>query len=288
MQVPNWLKVLVSAALLVWLVQMLSMQGILGRLGSVRPAPVAVAVGLLAAVYITSGLRWAWIAEGLGIAVSRARKVQLFFVGMFASLFLPSTIGGDVVRAVMLARGREGMRARAMASVVLDRANGLLMLVALLGVAWLASGRAPLWPGAALLGVAALAAAMPRLLAHLPGLRTIPLAEARFQRAWLAALPASALVQAGVIGAHAALGGAVGLVLAWHDWVLVVGLAALAAALPISFNGLGVREASYVGLAAWAGGDPEAAAAMAALWLFVLAITALPGGVLLWRSSRAS
>ncbi len=283
-----WLRVAVSLALLAWLVHMLPLQALADRLAHARPLPVAAAVGILALTYVAAGIRWARIARGLGIAVDRARKVRFVFVGMFASLFLPSTIGGDAVRAVLLARGREGMRARAFASVVLDRANGFAALLGLIGIAWLAAGRGAAVAGWGMLALAALGVFGVRWLALVPRLRALPVASPDFRRAWLAALPLSVFVQLGVIGAHVALGRAVGLTLAWPDWVLVVGLAALAAALPVSFNGIGVREASYVGLAGWAGGDETAAGAMAALWLLVLAITALPGGVLLWQSARAS
>ncbi len=288
MRVPVWLKLCISFALLAWLAHLLPLDALAARLAQAKPLPVAAAIGLLAFAYVAAGIRWAWIAEGLGISVDRARKVRLVFVGMFASLFLPSTIGGDAVRAVLLARGREDARLRAWASVVLDRANGFIALVALIGAAWLAAGHGADLVGWGLMLAACVGALTPRWLRLVPRLGALPIATLRFRRAWLAALPASACVQLGIIAAHMALGKAVGLALAWPDWVLVVGLAGLAAVLPISLNGLGVREASYVGLVGWAGGDTTAAAAMALLWLFVLAITALPGGWLLWQSSRAS
>jgi len=82
---------------------------------------------------------------------------------------------------------------------------------------------------------------------------------------------------------HLFLGMAVGLEMSWAAFCIMVGLVALVATLPISLNGFGVREAGYVGFAAYFGANTEAATAMAALWVIVLAIAALPGAWVLWQ-----
>jgi uncharacterized membrane protein YbhN (UPF0104 family) len=86
-----------------------------------------------------------------------------------------------------------------------------------------------------------------------------------------------------VVQAHVLLGMAVGMELSWFAYGFMVCLVALASALPVSFNGFGIREAGYVSLATWFGASAEAAGAMAALWVLVLLIAALPGGYVLWK-----
>ncbi|RME83396.1 MAG: UPF0104 family protein, partial [Zetaproteobacteria bacterium] len=142
-------RALVSAALLAALAAMLDWRAIAARLAEADLRWVAAAVALVAAGYVLCGLRWAWLARGLGLEVDARRKVRLFFVGMFASLFLPSTVGGDVLRGLLFARGREN-KAAALASVVLDRANGLAALVGWVGLALLASEWWAAWGGALL------------------------------------------------------------------------------------------------------------------------------------------
>jgi len=279
-------KGIVSLALFVALAFVLDLAHLLDRLQHADLRLVLAASLLVAFGYVLCGLRWAWIAEGLGLDVSRRRKIRLFFVGMFASLFLPSTIGGDALRALLLAQGRQRAGWRAGASVILDRANGLLALVVLIGVALLASNAVPrsiAWGW--LLGTAGAGFAAVMLATRFFS-AAVPLHSPLFRQRFLQSLPISALFQLLIVAAHALLGKAVGLSLAWHDWIIVVGLSALAATLPISLNGLGVREAGYVGLTAWLGGDAEAAAAMAALWVAVLALSAAPGGLFLWRIRR--
>jgi len=285
-------KLLFTLGLLAGVVYYVDLSAVWQRLSAINPLWVVAAITVLAAGYVLCGLRWAWMAKGLGLPVSRRRKVRLYFLGMFASLFLPSTIGGDVVRGILLAKGegRAGIGLLAAASVVLDRVNGMYALVLLLTICLLFFD----WPatvwfgwGALLLGMWGGLLLYPWLHARLPArlarLQELPLHMPEFQRMWWKSLPVSFLFQMLIVQAHFFLGMAVGLEMAWEAYAVMVGMVGLMAILPISLNGFGVREAGYVGFATYFGGSSEAATAMAALWVIVLAITALPGGWVPWR-----
>ena len=242
--------------------------------------------------YVLCGLRWAWIAQGLRLQISRRRKVRLYFLGMFTSLFLPSTIGGDVLRGVLLAKGegRKGLGFSAAASVILDRINGMYALVLLLTICMLGFSWPAAWWWSWLLLVMGMWVGMffyPWIHGRLPKalsvVKDLPLQEPCFKRMWWRSLPVSFLFQAMVVQAHVFLAIAVGLDMSWAALSIMVGLVALVATLPISLNGFGVREAGYVGFAVYFGGNSEAATAMAALWVIVLALAALPGAWILWR-----
>ncbi len=242
--------------------------------------------------YVLCGLRWAWMAQGLGIEVSRKRKIRLYFLGMFTSLFLPSTIGGDVVRGILLAKGedRQGLGLSAAASVILDRLNGMYALIALLTIsmaffswpmAWWVSWMMlviGMWVG--LLLYPWFHARLPRFFNKI---KSLPLHTKRFQKMWWKSLPVSLVFQAMVVQAHVFLAMAVGLEMNWFAISIMVGLVALVATLPISLNGFGIREAGYVGFAVYFGASSESATAMAALWIIVLSLAALPGAFILWR-----
>jgi len=251
---------------------------------------VLAALASLVIGQVLSALRWSWLARGLGLNVRLGRKVRLYFLGMFLSLFLPSIIGGDVARGYLLARGRQGQGWAAAASILLERANGVaaLSLVVTLCMFFLALpmvwwvvwsiGLLVLWTGIL---------TYPFWHRHLPGFlarwRQLPLLSRSFQNAWWRSLALSLFFQALIVQAHLFLGIAAGLELSWPAYGVMVCLVALASALPISFNGFGIREGGYVALAAYFGGDPGAAAAMAALWVAVLVLASLPGGIVLWR-----
>jgi len=290
------LKAAISLGLLVWLFARVDLNSVLDRLATIDSRWLVAALFLLAIGYILCGLRWAWMAQGLGLKVSRNRKIRLYFLGMFASLFLPSTIGGDVVRGILLAKGegRSGIGGRAAASVVLDRVNGLFALTLMVTLCMLPFSWPPLWWLAWLALTLGMWGSLvvypllhrqliPRLPFGLSRLAELPLLTAEFRRAWWKSMPVSLLFQAIIVQAHWCLGMAVGLDLDWTAYAVMVGMVGLLAILPISLNGFGVREAGYVGFAALFGGSPEAAAAMAALWVIVLVLASLPGGYVLWQ-----
>lgn len=291
-----FLKLLLTTALLAAVIHYVDLSDVWSRIKSINPLWLLASLACLGAGYLLCGLRWAWIARGLGIHVSRRRKVKLYFLGMFASLFLPSTIGGDVIRGVLLAKteGRRGLGVTAGASVVLDRINGMYALLLLLTISMFFFEWSTLW-WATWSGIVIAAwggmLLYPLVDRHLVGrlpeklakLKSLPLAEATFKQMWWRSLPVSFLFQVLIVQAHFFLGLAVGLEMSWAAYSVMVGLVALLATLPISLNGFGVREAGYVSFAVYFGANGDAATAMAALWVIVLASASLPGAWVLWQ-----
>ena len=288
-------KIVLSLLLLGYLGWSLDLTDIVQTLKGADWSLVAAAAACLIAGQLLSAIRWSWLARGLGLSVMMGRKIELYFLGMFLSLFLPSIIGGDVARGWLLAKGRKDAGWSAAASVVLERLNGLLGLLLLVSFClffldlpwqWLL-----IWStsvGVVLLLVVTTPRWWRWLLAsawqgRFSGWRHVALTTADFYRAWWKSLPLSLLFQAMVVQSHLLLGMAVGMDLSWFAYGVIVCLTAIATAVPISFNGFGIREAGYVGMATWFGADPSSAAAMAALWVVVLLIAACPGGVILWR-----
>jgi len=242
--------------------------------------------------YFLCGLRWAWMAVGLGIDVSRKRKIHLYFLGMFTSLFLPSTIGGDVVRGIMLAKGegRKGVGLLAAASVVLDRLNGMYALVVLLTISMFFFSWPQAWWVSWLLFVVGIWLALllyPWIHVRLPNfvkkVKELPLQTKMLKKMWWKSLPISFVFQVMVVQAHVFLAMSVGLDMNWAAISIMVGLVALVATLPISLNGFGIREAGYVSFAVYFGASSESATAMAALWIIVLSLAAMLGTYILWR-----
>jgi len=84
--------------------------------------------------------RWYVLVRAQELPFTPANALRLGLIGFFFSTFLPGSIGGDIVKATLLAR-EQSRRTVAVATVLLDRAVGLwgiLWIVALLGgVFWL-------------------------------------------------------------------------------------------------------------------------------------------------------
>ena len=284
------LKLLVSAGILVWLVTQLDLDATWQRLQQVNIGWVALACLCMFFGQFLCAIRWTWLARGLGMTVHLARKVQLYFLGIFLSLFLPSIVGGDVARAYLLAKPRSGQGWNAAASVILERVNGLCALTLLVSACMLAIDLPEIWLTVWLVAVAVFwlvvfsygywAPWLPRMFSSW---KSLPINTPEFSSAWLRSLPISFTFQVLVVQAHVLLAMSVGLELSWPTLGFIVGLVGIASAVPISFNGFGIRETGYVGLAVYFGGSSDAAAAMAALWVVVLVIVAIPGSIVLWR-----
>jgi uncharacterized protein (TIRG00374 family) len=263
------------------------------------------AFALFLATQGVSALRWQWLARPLGFRESLGRFTALYFVGMFFNLLLPTSIGGDAVRAVHLNAG-SGRRTAALLSVLLDRLSGLFVLLALACVAALAYPLPlPLGVGLAVGGAAggailflAVVPASTKLLARLDatgtGRRHRLLAKirhvasslheafglfARRPREVAASALLSLLVQiAGVIQVWL-IGRALGLDVPIGVFGVAVPMVALLTLLPVSVSGMGVREAGMVLFLQPAGVAVGPAVTVAFLWFCVQTAGGLCGAV---------
>ncbi len=104
-------------------------------------------LGLALAIYLTAlvstFVRWFTLVRAVGLDTRPADAIRLGFIGNVFNLVIPGAVGGDVIKAVFLARAHPRSKASAVASMVIDRLLGLAGLFLLAGVAGLfALGRA--------------------------------------------------------------------------------------------------------------------------------------------------
>jgi glycosyltransferase 2 family protein len=260
-------------------------------------------VGLFLATQVVSAVRWQWLARPLGFDEPLGRFVAYYFVGMFFNLLLPTSVGGDVVRAVYLNAVSE-RRTAALLSVLLDRLSGLLVLLALACAAALAYPLPlPLWVAVAVGGAAggavtslAVLPASTRFLARLKvrgssrgdklltKIRTVAasLREAlrvyrRRPRLVVASALLSVLVQLAGVAQVWLIGRALGLEVPVGVYGVAVPMVALLTLLPVSVSGMGVREAGMVLFLQPAGVAAGPAVTVAFLWFCVQTAGGLAG-----------
>jgi uncharacterized protein (TIRG00374 family) len=131
------LKIIVSLGLLIVVLQQVGWREVWQTLRGARlPYLLVVAFALALLGIGVRAYRWKVLLDALGIHVSLARLTSLYFVGTFFSDFLPTGVGGDVVRAYEVAQRTEN-RAGAVGTVLVDRATGLLMLFLMASIALL-------------------------------------------------------------------------------------------------------------------------------------------------------
>jgi len=249
---------------------------------------------------VVSSLRWQWLARPLGFSQPLRRYLAFYYIGMFFNLVLPTSVGGDVVRAWYLAGG-PGRRLDAFLSVFVERLSGLLVLLA---IACTAAAVCPLalpwwvpWSvwgltAAGLLAVPALVvlARLPCPAARLQGLHARlvrfagQLAAAgrlylRHPRLLVSTTLLSAVVQVANILLVWVIGLAVGArVPAGYYWI-VVPLVAILTLLPVSLNGMGIREGAMVTLLGPLGVGSGTALSLAFLWFAAVSAVSLTGVV---------
>lgn len=121
------IRVLGTLVAVVLLVVLLSQQGWGEIGGAIRQIPLwrfglALALILVSRLAVTG--RWYVLLRSAGIEVTSGQSLRLTFAGLFASNFLPTTIGGDVIRlAGALQLNLDGVVSAA--SLVVDRLVGM-------------------------------------------------------------------------------------------------------------------------------------------------------------------
>lgn len=98
---------------------------VLTALKQLSPATLALAVLLVLTSRMFVCLRWYILLRSGGVKIPLSRSIALTFTGLFSNNFLPTTIGGDVVRlAGAMQLGYD--RAVCLASIAADRLLGAL------------------------------------------------------------------------------------------------------------------------------------------------------------------
>lgn len=264
---------LLSALLLAFLLSR-NWSEVLAALRQLSPLDLLAAFGLILASRLLVTLRWYTLLRSGGVPISLKNTASLTFTGLFASNFLPTTIGGDVVRlAGAIQMGCD--RAISLASIAADR------LVNMAGMSLAAPlGLYQIWLAAPLSAVSA--AATPNLLQK--GLAFVRRTLASLTL-WLKKpgflLLALAFALAHMLcsfSANYVLIHALGAELAPWRVIGIYSLAYFVGLVPISINGYGWQELTNSALLATLGGiDPSLGATVAIFHRLLMMIASLPG-----------
>ena len=297
-------RAVIGFVLLGFVLTRLDTRGMIEALAApVWPAVAGACAAQLAAKLVWAQ-RWREILRANGLERRFADLLALVFMGLFFNSFLPTSVGGDLVRGYYASRGREGMVA-SYAVLLVERSLGMITLASMAtlaaGIA-LAGGGTPLsrellvWitvGGAAITAAGTLAFGWHgwrrRLIDGEPfGARLAQAARGLDRALDLFRSPRapririvvnSFLLQVIAVLFHIGCARAVGLETAAGVFFLIVPASVVASMLPVSLNGLGLREGVLVALLVAVGAPAETAGAFAVLALLVSSAFALVGGV---------
>ena len=97
---------------------------------------LAAAQAVVLVAFSLSFVRWFLLVRGLGLAFHLRDAFRLGTLGFMFNQISPGSVGGDLLKAVFIAKEQPGRRTEAVATVLIDRAVGLyaMLLVASLGL----------------------------------------------------------------------------------------------------------------------------------------------------------
>ncbi len=295
------LKALVSLGLIFFLLTRIEPARFFQVIGSAKLSYLIVALASYIVGQVISSVRWALVARPLGFKNPLKDFAVFYFIGMFFNLFTPSTVGGDVSRIYYLAQGTtndkdggwKSSTAYAIVSVLTDRAIGMAVLV------WIGAAALALFSAYALpssiryvvfglaLGLLIGALLLRRVARFLQKTdyswgRKLGLVVESYKGNWRLLVQAALLsllahfIQAWI---HLLVGLALNLKLPFSYCFILYPLVGTFSALPVSLNGIGLREGGYLFLLRHIDVSSEKAVAFGLLWLIILTLDSLIGGI---------
>jgi len=297
-------KLAVSAGLIAFLFHKLSPENLLADLSRVSPWQLVIAVVVFFVSVGMGAYQWHLLLKAGGIALPFAKTFKVYFVGMFFNNFLPAGIGGDVMKIYDVTRVGNDPH-QVFAVTMLDRVigiAGLCVLALAASFVLLAGDGLPnlylyivIFAGCV---APVLALVMNRRLSrgvrHLFGKITFwglggrfdaifhHLGEYRRLRMLLVRLTVLAMaVQFLRVVTHVLVAQSLGIAvtnLHFIQFFVFVPLLGLIMILPISINGLGVREGAGILLFTQIGFSKEQALLMELITYAIMVMVSLLGG----------
>lgn len=294
-------KVGISGAILYFLFRSIDLEAFWTTFTSVKPyAPVFVAL-LFITTQSVSTFRWSIVLKK-DMDVPYLKLLSIYFIGMFFNNFLPTMVGGDLVKGYYLYKySKKGDVS--LASIFMDRYSGFAALMVITSVALIPGY--PLIKDSGLPGffvlliggffcmslvlwVGSLHSWAMGILAkiHFYGINKkidmfyrVLMSYKSHHDILLKIFICSVLLQGAVIAGYYVLGSALGMNVPIGYYFLFIPLTTAVAMLPISLSGLGLREGAFVFLFTSVGATKEQALTLSLMWFVISALISLIGGV---------
>src|SRR5882724_7611300 len=289
----RWVAALAVFAILLYFLPVASLRAALTRVPPIRFVIVLMVYLLAHAVGI---VKWRVIVNSAGAQLDLSTSAQCYLGGLFGTLFLPSIIGGDVVRIAVGLR-RSPRPAAVLAGNVVDRfidvgahatlvGIGLILLPGSLPEQFSALARKFLLIVGGIFLVVVIAIFSLRRILFTGRSRRFLRRLARLRHAlrsvrerpqilvtgWLLGV----FIQATFIVLNALLAISCGLFLPLRVWLFAWPLAKISALLPITQGGMGIREAVLVALLLPFGASSSLVLASGLVWEGII----IAGGIL--------
>jgi uncharacterized protein (TIRG00374 family) len=295
-------KVTVTALLFVYIFQKIDFHQFGATLRNARLNILVLAFLVLWIGHYMCIFRWRMLMRPLMPALSLANLLGIYCIGLFFNLTFPTVVGGDVVKMYYAGKPSKSY-AQSFAATFLDRDVGMLamMIIACIGVL-IYPVTVPgvpvspiLWSVLAAFVFGNVAIFTPYLHRQLTALlhkfhlsRTaarVDATSAAFQvmgqhrSVLLASLLISLVNQLLVISVTWIMALGLRINLSWFYYLILVPVITLIQMIPVSINGMGLREYAFMSLFGAIGVLPESCIALGLISSIVLILSSLPGGI---------
>lgn len=277
----RWAGSLLSLALFLWLVNHLEWNNFLAQLHRLTLETVILAVSFYFLSQAFNTLRWCTLLWAHGVPITFWQALQITWSGIFASNFLPSTIGGDGLRMIAVYPYTHS-KTVAVGSVVLDRILNMAAMSCLLPLPVLTFGGK--WPLLTMSMVPLKATGL--LEKYFPKILSAVRAWAEHPQAFLAAFLVAWPSNLTAMFSTWLIAQQLGMQVTFWQVAAVQTVTYFLSVLPISVNGYGIREVSYSALFALLGASLEQASLLAVITRFLIVLVTLPGA--LWVSEMTT
>ncbi len=301
----TFIKAAVSSVLIYYILSKTNLNEIWLSVKDANPWILIFSFSLHAVGYYASAYRWRILAKAQGMDLPVSYLVESYAVAMFFNNILPTTIGGDAVRAYD--SWRKGFpKMKSIATVGVERFIGLFALVVFAIIAVALTGeineRVPyLWLWVIICFVVMwlvlqgifLQQGKAKVLTSifkLPGLKLFQKFVKKFSDAFVSfrgknkelafSIALSLLLQINVIFHYYLIAEALGLNVPFIKFWVIIPIALFVQMIPVSINGIGIRENLYVFFLGLYGASAASAIAFSWIAYAMILLLGLFGGVL--------
>lgn len=305
------IKIVVSIVLLAYLFHKIDLASLKTSLATAHWGYVIFALVLYIAGQILNSYKWALLIKTKDMLIPFPKLVSYYFIGMFFNLGLPSIVGGDIPRGYYLYKdygesSKSGMDKQgltvveSLSTVIMQRVTGLFALIIIASITYffffyhnpvlsiemrtyLSTLFSVLLIGTAM-GIGIMLKFKPKSLEKIESKSQLKIVLNDFGsylhhvRLFNYVIFLSFVFQLLNIFVNIIIGVALDVSMPFSYYYVAMPIIALLAAIPVSFNGIGVRENAYVFFLGLVGIDKSVAFSFALLWLFIVIISSLLGG----------
>lgn len=295
-------RIIVSLILLIYLFNKTDIANILTAMKSTRLHMLILPFFLIAVGFLISALRWQILLNAQDISISLWKLTKYYLEGSFFNNFLPTTIGGDILRTYEASKS-SGSITQSFTVIVVERLTGIFALIAyaILGLqfgystfgnfhlVWITAGiflvlLIILISGAGLQGGKLEENTNTDLLSKAKGLINKVFFTLHFYRdkkkALFKALLLAFILQFNVIIFFYIISYSLDLKPPFYYFLIIIPIIHVILMFPVSINGIGIRENTFIFFLSKIGISAATSVALSWLAFAMVLIYAIVGGII--------